>query len=401
MEKAKRHGRKLFVWMLLAVVMVWLSGCSSNQTLSLLMPGDKQPVETTGSAWTGPKAASGSNGLSGEEDVVIIGNAGSVGGDANHGNLAGKPPKTQTEGSAGGKPNNGKPDPAATEKPDTGVTDEPDAGAPDDSDAVVTEQPHTGATDKPDAQATEKPETTPTPQPDAAATGKPDAQPTAKPDVPATSKPDTAAELVLDKPDKAAPAVKPGKGEKYIALTFDDGPDQRYTNDILDILKEKEVKATFFVVGQQVKKNPEVLQRIAEEGHAIGNHTYSHKDLSKLNKRQLIEEIKASDAVIKKTVGFTPVMVRAPYGAVSDTLKVVLKANSRELVGWNIDTRDWAGTSAANMSKMIKDEAKPDGIILMHSFGGKNIKNTVQALPGIIDDLLEMGYTLVTADQIV
>ncbi|MDQ8733902.1 polysaccharide deacetylase family protein [Paenibacillus sp. LHD-38] len=388
MKKAKRHGPKLLVWMMFAAVTVWLSGCSASQTINSLL---------TGSAWTGPQA----EGSSGEGDVVIIDHTGggSSGSDVSQGNLTGKPPKTQDEGSIGAQPGDDKPDSAATEKPDSSVTDKPDAD-PDNAGAEVTNEPEQAGTEQPDAQAAEKPEATPTPKPDAAATSEPVTQTTVKPDTPVTNKTDTSAEE-LDKPDKMAPAVKPGKGEKYIALTFDDGPDQRYTNDILDILKEKEVKATFFVVGQQVKKNPEVLQRIAEEGHAIGNHTYNHKDLSKLNKQQMIEEIKTSDAVIKKTIGFTPAMVRAPYGAVSDMLKFVLKANSRELVGWNIDTRDWAGTSAANMSKMIKNEAKPGGIILMHSFGSKNIKNTVQALPGIIDDLVEMDYTLVTADQLV
>ncbi|OMF24429.1 hypothetical protein BK133_22940 [Paenibacillus sp. FSL H8-0548] len=202
----------------------------------------------------------------------------------------------------------------------------------------------------------------------------------------------------LDKPDQQA-EEQPSKNDKLIALTFDDGPDKRYTTDILDILKEKGVKATFFVVGQQVTKNPEVLQRIVDEGHAIGNHTYNHKDLSKLTKQQIIEEVKTGDAVIKKAVGFTPSMFRAPYGAVSDTLKDLLKANNRKLVGWNIDTRDWAGTSASDIRKMIKKEAKPNGIILMHSFGSKHIKNTVQALPGVIDDLEGMGYTFVFADQ--
>lgn len=389
MKMAKRHRPKLLVWMMFAAVTVWLSGCSASQTISSLLTGDKQPAVTTGSVWTGPQTDGGSDG---EGNVVIVGHAGGgTGSDVSHGDLTGKPPKTQGEGSIGAHPGYDKPDPSVTEKPDAD---------PDNAGAEVTNEPEPAGTEQPDAQATEKPEVTPTPKPDAAATSEPVTQSTAKPDTPVTNKPDTSAEE-LDKPDKTAPAVKPGKGEKYIALTFDDGPDQRYTNDILDILKEKEVKATFFVVGQQVKKNPEVLQRIAEEGHAIGNHTYSHKDLSKLNKQQMIVEIKTSDAVIKKTIGFTPAMVRAPYGAVSDTLKVVLKASSRELVGWNIDTRDWAGTSAANMSKMIKNEAKPGGIILMHSFGSKNIKNTVQALPGIIDDLVEMGYTLVTADQLV
>jgi len=221
-----------------------------------------------------------------------------------------------------------------------------------------------------------------------------------KPDDSDKGKPDVPVKEMLDKPDQSVNTTKPSKGDKLIALTFDDGPDKRYTTDILDILKEKGVKATFFVVGQQVTKNPEVLQRIVDEGHAIGNHTNNHKDLSKLDEHGVIEQFKEADDAIKEAIGITPVMVRAPYGAVSDTVKELIKENHRELIGWNIDTRDWAGTSSSDMIKMIKKEARPNGMILMHSFGSKHIKNTVHALPAIIDILENMGYTLVTADQL-
>jgi peptidoglycan/xylan/chitin deacetylase (PgdA/CDA1 family) len=362
MAKAKRHRRHIFVGVVMAVVMVWISGCSASQSFSLtsLLSGEKTPVVNAGNVEKGPQTAGGADG---EGNVVIVGNGGTEDGGIIHGNIEGKP--------AGGKET-------------TPPTDKPEAPA----------------TDKPEAPATDKPEAPETGNPDAPATGNPDAPATGKPDAPA-GKPGKPVDDKLDKPDQILTDTKPGKEEKLIALTFDDGPDKRYTTEILDILKEKGVKATFFVVGQQVSKNPEVLQRIVDEGHAVGNHTYHHKDLSKLNKQQIIEEVKTADAAIKKAIGFTPILFRAPYGAVSDTLKVLLKSNNRDLVGWNIDTRDWAGTSSADIRKMIKNEAKPGGIILMHSFGGKHIKNTVQALPGVIDDLVKKGYTLVTVDQII
>lgn len=217
---------------------------------------------------------------------------------------------------------------------------------------------------------------------------KPDTTEKDKPDPPAT-----------EPPDKPVDGAK-NKCEKCIALTFDDGPDSRYTTAILDILKEKKVKATFFVVGLQVSKFPEVLKRIDEEGHSIGNHTYNHKDLSKLSKEQILKEMTTADAEIEKAIGYTPTLFRAPYGAVNDALMEIMKEYKRESILWNIDTRDWAGTSVADMQKMIKKQAKPNGIILMHSFGGKKIQNTVDALPGIIDELEGMGYTLVTIEQL-
>ncbi|MGG4144310.1 polysaccharide deacetylase family protein [Paenibacillus algorifonticola] len=192
---------------------------------------------------------------------------------------------------------------------------------------------------------------------------------------------------------------KPDKEQKLVALTFDDGPDNRYTPEILDILKKKGIKATFFVVGVQVKKDPEVLQRIVDEGHEIGNHTTHHKDLTKLTKEQIWDEITTTDKLIKDVVGFTPNLVRAPYGAVNNTVKQLMKDKGRELVSWNVDTRDWAGTSVAVMKQNISEHTKPGGIILMHSFGGKGIKNTVDMLPDVIDSLQKKGYTFVTIDE--
>ncbi|GGG78506.1 hypothetical protein GCM10010918_39280 [Paenibacillus radicis (ex Gao et al. 2016)] len=220
------------------------------------------------------------------------------------------------------------------------------------------------------------------------------APPSEQPNEPGTTKPDKG-----QGHEPEAPPAELQHKDKIIALTFDDGPDKKYTPAILDILKEKGVKATFFVVGQQVKKEPEVLQRIVDEGHAIGNHSMNHKNMAKLNAEQIQQEIDEADKLIKEAVGFKPKMFRAPYGAVSDTLKSILEDDDRELVSWNIDTRDWAGTPVSEMQEMIHKKAKPHAIILMHSFGSKNIKHTVEMLPHVIDDLKKKGYTFVTPDE--
>ncbi|HIW31231.1 MAG TPA: polysaccharide deacetylase family protein [Candidatus Paenibacillus intestinavium] len=188
--------------------------------------------------------------------------------------------------------------------------------------------------------------------------------------------------------------------KKYVALTFDDGPDTKYTPAILDILKQYNVKATFFVVGTQVEKLGSVLQRIVDEGHTIGNHSYAHKDLTKLTNKEILAQIEQTDKLIQDVIGFKPDWIRAPYGAVNDVVRDAMKNDSRSFVGWNIDTRDWAGTSVKEMRKMINDDTKPDSIILMHSFGGKHISNTVELLPYIIQDLQDKGFTLVTLDEL-
>lgn len=203
----------------------------------------------------------------------------------------------------------------------------------------------------------------------------------------------------LAKPDEKPPeSVKPAKGEKTVALTFDDGPDAKYTPAILDILQKYNVKATFFLVGTQVKKYPEIVQRIVDEGHRIGNHTFDHKDLTKLSKVQIREEIAQNDELIRGAVGFTPELVRAPYGAVDDRIKQIVKENGRKLVGWNVDTEDWAGRSVTRMRNNVKANTKDGSIILMHSFGGKNIANTVKLLPLVIHDLKKRGFVFVLVE---
>lgn len=195
-------------------------------------------------------------------------------------------------------------------------------------------------------------------------------------------------------------ATEPGKEVKRVALTFDDGPDLKYTTAILDILKEEDVKATFFVVGIQVEKYPDIVLRMIDEGHVVGNHTQGHKDLSKLSKAQMLKQIEEADQAIEEAIGVRVPLFRAPYGAVSELLKETLAEQGRRLVGWTVDTRDWAGTSIADMRDMIRKETKSDGIILMHSFGGKHIANTVEMLPDVIRDLRELGFAFVTVDDI-
>ncbi|TMV49505.1 polysaccharide deacetylase family protein [Paenibacillus mesophilus] len=192
------------------------------------------------------------------------------------------------------------------------------------------------------------------------------------------------------------------QGVKRVALTFDDGPDKKYTPLILDELKKREVKATFFVVGIQVAKYGDVLKRITAEGHAIGNHSWDHADLTKRTPEQVAEQIGKTDNAIHKALGTGTDLFRPPYGAADDKVKKAAAAAHRHLVQWTVDTRDWAGTTPEEMLEKVKKQTKPDGIILMHCFGGKNGKldNTVEALPKMIDYLKEEGYTFVTVPEL-
>ncbi|MCM3749298.1 polysaccharide deacetylase family protein [Paenibacillus pasadenensis] len=188
------------------------------------------------------------------------------------------------------------------------------------------------------------------------------------------------------------------KGDKVVALTFDDGPDVEITGEILDILKKENVKATFFVVGTRVKQNPEMLKRIADEGHVIGNHSYNHPQLGKASRSKILDELNRTDKLIENAVGYKPKLMRPPYGSSSSLLRSILDETGRQQVLWSVDTRDWAGTSVKDMLANIDRNTKPGGNILMHSVGPK--LKTPELLPLLIKDLRAKGYTFVTVDQL-
>ncbi len=205
-------------------------------------------------------------------------------------------------------------------------------------------------------------------------------------------------------PPKASAAESGNQADrKLIALTFDDGPDGKYTPKVLDILKERGVKGTFFLVGPQVSKYPDIAGRILDEGHSIGNHSWSHKDFKKMTPKQIASEIDRTQQEIADATGYTPHLMRAPYGNISTSLLDALHERDMEHVYWTIDTRDWAGTSVADMRKNVSAHAEPGSVLLMHSFGGKKnaLDNTLKLLPQIIDDLSSEGFTFVTVDELI
>lgn len=206
------------------------------------------------------------------------------------------------------------------------------------------------------------------------------------------------------KPNEAVKPTGPVKKPegKQIALTFDDGPDKTYTPQVLDILKKHDVKATFFVVGIQIAKYGDVLKRIQKEGHAIGNHSYNHAKLTERTPKQIAEEIAKTDEALRKVLGSGTDLFRAPYGATNEQVKSTVASAKQELIHWTVDTKDWAGTPPEQIMEIVKEHAKPGGIILMHSFGGKNGKldNTVEVLPQMIEYLKQKGYTFVTVPEL-
>lgn len=188
--------------------------------------------------------------------------------------------------------------------------------------------------------------------------------------------------------------------EAKMALTFDDGPDLEWTPKILDILKEKQVKATFFVIGHQARKYPEMLKRIADEGHVIGNHTYDHADLTKLRPEVVAQEIDKCSDVIGNITGSRPRLVRPPFGFHNPAVDNVIYAKGDVIILWSTDPEDWRGADAKTVKTRILRRAKNGYITLQHDGVNVHLTGSVEALPAIIDGLRAKGYTLVTIPEL-
>jgi peptidoglycan-N-acetylglucosamine deacetylase len=190
--------------------------------------------------------------------------------------------------------------------------------------------------------------------------------------------------------------------QKQVALTFDDGPDMRYTPQILDILKKYHVKATFFVLGFRAKAHPDMVRRMVREGHTIGNHSWNHLDQVRLSPDKVRDQVVRADKVLYPLVGYHPDLVRPPYGkADPDTVRII-SGMGYKVIDWSVDTRDWAGTPVPAILSLVRKEVRPGGIILEHCAGNANVdlSNTVQALPQVIQYLRAQGYQLVTVPQL-
>jgi peptidoglycan/xylan/chitin deacetylase (PgdA/CDA1 family) len=201
---------------------------------------------------------------------------------------------------------------------------------------------------------------------------------------------------------------KTGTSGNGVALTFDDGPNPRTTPRILATLREQDVKATFFVVGSQVEKHPDLLRQIVEEGHVIGNHTYDHANLSKLSTEQMRNELQSTQEAVDKALGYHHEMkiMRPPYGEPyfdgSDALPAFRKVVRQEQlfpVIWTIDTQDYLmADDPRGIVKTVasQDKAKRDQVVLMHDIHPQDVR----ALPGVIDHLERSGRQFVGVDQL-
>lgn len=180
--------------------------------------------------------------------------------------------------------------------------------------------------------------------------------------------------------------------DKVVALTFDDGP-TKYTKEILEILKENDACATFFVIGNKVEIYKETMQLMVLNGNEIGNHSYNHKWLTKLKEKDLKEQITQTQDVIHSVTGFTPTLIRPTYGSISSKLR---KQIPLEIVMWTVDTSDWKYKSVNRIVKEATKNTKDLDVILMHD----THQRTVEALKKIIPELKKQGFQFVTVSEL-
>ena len=188
--------------------------------------------------------------------------------------------------------------------------------------------------------------------------------------------------------------------KKQIALTFDDGPHRSYTAQILDILKRYNIRATFFVVGENAKTYPELVKRELAEGHEVGNHTFSHLKLQCAQSSLLRSEMLETEELIYSITGKRTVLFRPPEGVCSKETAALAAEMNYNVILWTIDTRDWAHTPVKTIENQVLTQVKSGDIILFHDFIGKN-SPTPQVLQDILPKLLAEGYQFVTVSELI
>jgi peptidoglycan-N-acetylglucosamine deacetylase len=197
--------------------------------------------------------------------------------------------------------------------------------------------------------------------------------------------------VLLTAPAQAASAAQ-SCAAGYVRLTFDDGPTRAATPAILDTLAARGVTATFFVTGSMAAARPDILRRASAEGHRIGNHSWSHPDLTTLTYAQVASQLQRTNDVIQEVTGSSPSEWRPPYGARNDVVRAAAAdVGLTSMVMWTVDPRDWADPPATTIRDRVLEDVRPGGIVLLHD---ASALNTPAALPLILDGLDARGYCI-------
>ena len=195
----------------------------------------------------------------------------------------------------------------------------------------------------------------------------------------------------------AATAQKVEQAEELppkVALTFDDGPHSVYTRRLLEGLRERGVKATFFVVGENIPGNEDLIREMEQDGHLIGNHTYDHADISRLSDTENCGELQKTSSLVRAITGHGTAYVRPPFGKWKDSMDC---CTTMIPVKWTIDTLDWQSRNVSKIVELILSQADDEEIILMHDYYETSVTAALQA----VDQLLAGGYEFVTVEELI
>lgn len=196
---------------------------------------------------------------------------------------------------------------------------------------------------------------------------------------------------------RTARFLKANIKQPYVALTFDDGPHRVHTIKILDVLKKYNAKATFFVLGSNVKRYPQIVRRIANEGHEVANHSWSHPFFTKLNEAGLRKQLGDTNFIIESTTGQKVRSMRPPYGDTSRSIDALM-ANQYGLtpIMWSVDPNDWKRPGVQVVVNRVLSMTRPGSVILLHDIHA----SSAQAVEPIVKGLIQKGYKLVTVNQL-
>jgi peptidoglycan-N-acetylglucosamine deacetylase len=184
----------------------------------------------------------------------------------------------------------------------------------------------------------------------------------------------------------------------FIALTFDDGPEQKLTPKLLELLAAHGIKATFFVIGQNVTEHPDIVARAAREGHEIGNHSWSHPNFGKMSDEAIRRQLRQTDDAIKEATGQRPTLMRPPYGSLSERQKRWIHDEfGYRVVLWDVDPLDWKRPGPSVVCRRIVAETRPGSIVLSHDIH----PGTIEAMHTTLDQLEAKGFKFVTVSQLI
>jgi len=187
------------------------------------------------------------------------------------------------------------------------------------------------------------------------------------------------------------------EGKKYIALTFDDGPNMISTPLLLDILDETNVKATFFVLGELAEQFPDVIKRMAEAGHEIGNHSYKHLELPTLSKTKIASQLDYTNLCLLDITGKRPRLMRPPFGSVNKNVVSVASEKDMAVILWTIDPKDWLITNSAAIANKVIKNAEDGAIVLLHDAH----KPSALAAKAIIEELKKQDFEFLTVSDLI